>query len=98
MKKTSLTKAIPPKLKEELSEDEFMQKCCLQSSECRGKIQWHHNLTYAGKRVNEKGGILPVCEEHHRRESMFRKQLNAIMYKRMTDEERSKYPKKNWHD
>lgn len=95
-KRYSMSAAIPIKMRDELQEDNFMKTCCLQSEMCKGKIEWHHNLIYAGKRINEKGAILPVCQEHHRQEATFKRKLDIIMYTRMTDEERNKYPKKIW--
>lgn len=97
MKRGSMTKPIPLKMREELNEDPFMHQCVLSLwGYCMGDIEWHHNLTYAGKRVNEYGSILPVCKYHHQKESKFKRELNAIMYTRMTDEDRAKYPRKTW--
>lgn len=97
LKRGNMTKPIPAKMREELVEDPFMQKCCLFSwGTCQGEIQWHHALTYKGQRVNEKGSILPVCRLHHEKEAQYRKQLNLLMYSRMTDADRAKYPKKKW--
>lgn len=100
LKRGSMTKPIPLKMREELVEDKFMKGCCLawdfNTGSCEGAIQWHHNLMYAGKRINEKGAILPVCEKHHREEAKYKKILNKIMYTRMTDTDRAKYPKKKW--
>lgn len=93
-----MLKPIPLKIRNELNQDVFMKTCCLSSGICRGRIEWHHNFIYAGKRVNEKGSILPVCQEHHKRESAFKKELNKIMFQRMSDKDRSKYPKRNWHE
>lgn len=97
LKRGSMTKPIPPKMREELANDPFMHQCVLSLwSPCMGDIQWHHALSYAGRRQNEKGSILPVCKYHHEKEAQFRKQLNAIMYTRMTDADRAKYPRKKW--
>lgn len=96
LKRGSMVKYIPLKMREELAEDLFMKTCCLLSLECKGRIEFHHNLIYAGKRVNEYGAILPVCHYHHEKESKFKKQLDRIMEFRMTREEKNKYPKKKW--
>lgn len=96
LKRGSMVKPIPLKMREELANDPFMFNCCLKDNTCWGYIQWHHNLHYQGKRINEKGAILPVCENHHKKESKFKKQLNAIMYSRMTNADRTKYPRKKW--
>ena len=96
LKRGSMVKPIPLKMREELAEDPFMQECCLRHIECQGALQWHHNLMYASKRINEKGAILPLCEFHHRKEGKYKDQLNFIMELRMTDEEKAKYPKRKW--
>ena len=58
---------IPKAIREELSNDPWMAKCCLNDGwECDLKIEWHHAFTYAGKRVNELWSILPLCTMHHR--------------------------------
>ena len=89
----SLTKPIPQKMREELSEDPFMERCCLRNALCRGVIQWHHHLKFAGKRVNEKWCILPVCEYHHQKESIWKNQLDQVMVSRATEEELKPYSK-----
>lgn len=32
---------------------------------CGGRITYEHSLIYAGKQVQEKESIIPVCEKHH---------------------------------
>lgn len=91
--KMSLTKPIPKKMREEMTDDTFMNLCCIQDSTHHGRIQWHHHLKFAGKRVNEKWCILPVCELHHRLEAKYKQQLDAVMVSRATYEELSKYSK-----
>lgn len=93
----SLTKPIPKKMRDELAEDQFMQECCLIEAQdcwkCEGRIQWHHHLKFAGKRINEKWCILPVCEWHHKNESVYKKELDEIMVSRATYEELQPYSK-----
>lgn len=96
LKRGNMVKPIPLKMREELANDPFMKGCCLLSTECKGRIEFHHNLIYAGKRVNEYGSILPVCHYHHEKESKFKKQLNRIMEFRMTREEKDRYPRRKW--
>lgn len=86
-----MTKPIPVKQRLEMSEDPFYKECCISDTSCRGVIQWHHNLIFAGKRQNV--GILPVCEAHHRRESEFKDSLDRVMLNRMSDTELQMYSK-----
>lgn len=89
-----LRKPIPPRMRSELSEDPYMTKCCLNYlEECDGRIEWHHNLIYASKRVNEKWCILPVCHYHHTHESENKNLLNQEMVRRASFQELAKYSK-----
>ena len=83
---------IPDKLKQEIVADKFYKKCCLCG--CR-QVQWHHNLIFAGRQVNEKECILPVCEVCHNkaRNMEVREQLDLIMLTRMSPEQMKKYSK-----
>jgi hypothetical protein len=89
----SLTSPIPPQMRAEMAEDKFYNKCCIADIICSGRIEWHHNLLYKGKRVNEKFCILPVCSTHHRMEASFKDRLNYIMLNRATDYELKTYSK-----
>lgn len=89
----SLTKPIPKEMREELAEDLFMKSCCVADSWCSGRIEWHHALIYASKRVNEKWAILPLCQQHHKSEASNRVAINKVMVQRATYEELAKYSK-----
>ncbi len=57
---------IPKQVKEELENDPRMKQCCLWYLDgCDGRIEWHHNLIYAGRQVNIPEAILPLCKAHH---------------------------------
>jgi hypothetical protein len=88
--------AIPVKLREELAADPFYKKCCLTGT-MSGKVDFHHNLIYAGRQVQEKWCILPVANSIHQYHqgitSEVKEKLKWIMYNRATDEELKKYSK-----
>lgn len=89
-------RAIPNKLREELANDTYYSQCCLYGrNECGGRIQWHHNLIFAGRQVNARFCILPLCEWHHDRISKpeIKKEVDKIMFSRATDEDLEKYSK-----
>lgn len=57
---------IPPKLRAEIAADPFYQRCCITGAMAKNtKIEWHHNLIFAGKQVQEKWAILPLVESVH---------------------------------
>ena len=86
---------IPPKLREQMADNKFYKQCCLQDSNCLGKIEWHHNLIFGGKQVNEEFCILPICNWHHDREKhqIYKEKLNWIMWGRATNEQIQSYSK-----
>ena len=57
---------IPENLKQEILEDNFYKQCARKKEgNCRGRITWEHAIIYAGKQLNEKWAILPICAYHH---------------------------------
>ena len=80
---------IPESLREEMSKDIFYKKCCVADEFCLGRIEFHHNLIYAGRQVNEKWCILPVCKYHHDREKdkYIGELLDHVMLNRATDDD-----------
>jgi len=87
---------IPPLLREELSQDPFMKRCCI-TGRTDGKIDFHHNMSWQGKNINEKFAILPVHNDIHQYHKGIthevKEQLNKIMAQRMTEEELDYYSK-----
>jgi hypothetical protein len=85
---------IPAGLRGEMERDYFYQKCAVtQKPRTLVKVEWHHNLIYAGRQVNEKFCILPLSEEIHdrARDSKVKEFLNWIMTCRATREELEQY-------
>lgn len=76
---------IPPGLRHDMSEDPYYKNCCLCGS---FGTEWHHNFIYAGRQLNEKWCILPLCPYHHRIEKRkdIKEILNWIMFNRAGDE------------
>lgn len=87
---------IPLDLREEMERDPFYARCCLTGMH-RGtvRIEWHHNLIFAGKQVNEKWCILPLAKQVHERanEIGVKEQLDWIMLNRATDVDLEYYSK-----
>lgn len=88
---------IPPKLREEMASDPYYKFCARRhEGTCSGRITWEHALIYAGKQINEKWAIIPLCVYHHLGEGL-NKELNVyIALERATPEEFAKYPRKDW--
>ena len=93
---------IPPKLREQMHNHPFYKRCCVTGRGIRTenrfnpeRIEWHHNLIFAGKQVNEMWCILPVMKKIHDREKQphIKEILNWIMLNRATDEELRRYSK-----
>lgn len=74
--------------------DPFYQKCCITGlTKNAVKIDWHHNLIYGGRQVNEKWCILPLADFVHINIVKYKAKCNWIMLNRATDEELRKYSK-----
>jgi len=88
---------IPKEMREEMASDPFYRKCCLQSHECGGRIEWHHHIKYGGKRINRKAFILPVCKNHHKQESKkeFHERLTWMALNRATEDDLKFLAKRN---
>lgn len=90
---------IPKQLKKEMQEDTFYTKCCLKDTFCDGRITWEHTMTYAGKQIQEKWAIIPICEYHHAVNKYqdggnLNKEKNRwVAFNRATEEELSKFEK-----
>ena len=85
-------RAIPKKLKEEMARDPFYKRCCI-SGATNEKIEFHHNLIYAGRQVNEKWCILPLAKSIHDRIVEFKEKCDWIMLNRATDDDLRRYSK-----
>ena len=72
---------IPSKLRQEISQDNFMKKCCL----CYNQFpEWHHAIIFQGKQLNEKWAIVPACKWCHKNRL---EELEYVALERATDEE-----------
>lgn len=81
-------------MREEIAGDPFMKRCCV-TGRTNGKIEWHHNLIFAGRQVNQTWAILPLSEAVHiqARHTDVKERLDWIMLNRATDEQLSEYSK-----
>ena len=58
---------IPDTLKNEILSDQFYTRCALAHcvGGCAGRVTWEHAIIFAGRQLNEKWAIVPLCELHH---------------------------------
>ncbi len=93
---------ISIKMRNTLSNMPRMKVCELlysDMSDCEGKIEYHHVWIYAGRQINEIWAILGVCKRHHDMVKTDRRVKEALERRSLeiaTNEELSKYPKKDW--
>lgn len=85
-------RTIPPELITELTNDIFYKKCCITGSSSE-KIEWHHNLIYGGRQINERWAILPLAKSIHDKITEYKEKCNWIMLNRASDAELLKYSK-----
>lgn len=49
-----------------MAADPFYKICARRcDGGCSGRITWEHAIIYAGRQLNEKWAIIPLCEYHH---------------------------------
>jgi len=85
---------IPPKLKKEMAEDPYYRKCAISGRLATNtKVEWHHNLIYAGKQVQEKWCIIPLAKEIHANIIQYKEKVDWIMLNRATDDDLRRYSK-----
>ena len=86
---------IPAKLRRELSENSFMERCVWTGDR---DVTWEHCWTYAGKQINERWAIVPLKAKlntsHPPKE--VKDYCRWISLMMATPSELAKYPKKNW--
>lgn len=87
---------IPKELTVELEADPFYKVCAragYHDHKCQGKITWEHAIIYAGKQLQKKFAIIPLCEyghavNFHQDGGDLKKEINLwIALSRATDEE-----------
>lgn len=88
---------IPKKLKDEMDSDPYYHQCS-RSSEgaCGGRITWEHAFVYAGKQINERWAIIPLCVFHHLGEGLNKELNQYLALCRATISELAKYSRTNW--
>lgn len=88
---------IPKKLRQELSEDMFYQRCCVTGKvgTFDDPVQWHHNLIFGGKQVQARFAILPILKSIHLIADYpkIKEKLDWVMVNRMSGEDLELYSK-----
>ncbi len=87
-------RAIPPKLLNEMLEDPYYKSCARRKDGgCQGRITLEHAIIVAGRQLNKKWAIIPLCAWHHAVDQFqdggnLRKEKNVwIALNRATDSE-----------
>lgn len=87
-------KKIPLALVNEIKNDPFYNQCCISGkSQKDTKIDWHHNLIFAGSQVNEKWCILPLARDIHDRITFYKEKCDWIMLNRASIDDLKRYSK-----
>jgi hypothetical protein len=87
---------IPSKLRRELSADPYYRVCARANEDCAGRITWEHAIMYAGKQVQERWAIIPLCYHHHLGEGLVKSVNILLAMSRATKEDKLKYPRLKW--
>lgn len=88
---------IPKKLKDEIKKDPYYKRCArADDGGCDGRITWEHAWMYAGRQINERWAIIPLCVYHHLGPGLDKEKNQWIALSRAVDEDLKKYPRKDW--
>ena len=89
---------IPLEMRKEMNADPKYHVCSAKDQYCRGKIEWHHVWIYAGKQINEKWAIIPLCKLHHDLAGIkpYKEHYELTSLIGATEEDFKKYSRKNW--
>lgn len=95
--------SIPKNMREEMANDPFYSTCArnalLEDHTCQGRITWEHAMYYAGRKIQAKWAVVPLCEfahsvNHFQEGGILNKQINRwIALNRATDKELNEFPK-----
>ena len=71
-----------------MSADPWMKRCCITGA-TNEKIDWHHNLIWAGRQVNEAWAILPLARSVHEQvhKPEIKEKCDWVMLNRARDEQ-----------
>lgn len=89
---------IPKPLREEMAADPYYKTCARsQEGECEGRVTWEHAWIYAGRQIQEKWAIIPLCVWHHLGDGLD-KDLNHLLalLRADLDDLCVRMPKKDW--
>ena|SRR3990167_2348359 len=96
-------KAIPIKLREEMSADpqygHCMRKAIFNDHECKPDpiskkiIEWEHAMYYKGSQINRKWAIISICWLTHRGGMMDKRKNEYMALIRATEEDLKEYPR-----
>jgi hypothetical protein len=57
---------IPPRLLKDILADPYYKFCSREKDgNCKGRITLEHAIIFAGKQLQEKWSIIPLCAYHH---------------------------------
>lgn len=87
---------MPLKLRNECADDPYYAVCARSNAECAGLITWEHALMYAGKQIQEKFAVIPLCYYHHLEDGIC-KTVNIVIALGRADEcDKRNYPLLEW--
>lgn len=86
MKRGSMRAPIPEEVRNELEKDKRMKSCAI-GGDCEGTLQWHHAITFQGKRLQHAYAIVALCERHHREEAKHHDTILKVCLNLATDDE-----------
>ena len=95
---------IPSPLLREILADKYYEQCVRhKEKKCQGRVTFEHAWIYAGKQIQEKWAIIPLCAYHHgvnefQDRGNLEKEIGQYhSIRRATGEDFALYPRKDWY-
>ena len=87
-----MTRPISKETLDEIRGNSFYERCCISG---RVPVQFHHNLIFGGRQVDEPWAILPLHQNIHALANRLdiKEKLDFIMLNRATDKQLKAYSK-----
>lgn len=80
-----------------MADDPFYSLCMRRhEGNCSGRVTWEHAFIYAGKQINEKWAIIPLCVYHHLGSGLDKNLNQFLALSRATPEDLAKYDRFDW--
>ena len=91
--KSSMQATIPPDIRAQFESDPRMKRCCVADEKCIGRIEWHHAMTFSGRRLQYQWTFVGICQYHHHHEAGCADRILLVCLNLASDEQLARISK-----